>query len=86
VRAPAGARVTLACLAETILLALEDERRDCGVGDNVPLAEVDRVMALARRHGFRLDGSAPIRNGADQRVTLPLSVGREPDARVSNLL
>jgi predicted amino acid dehydrogenase len=47
--------VTLACLAETILLALEDERRDCGVGDNVPLAEVDRVMALARRHGFRLD-------------------------------
>jgi predicted amino acid dehydrogenase len=50
--------VTLACLAETILLALEGERRDCGVGDDVPLATVDRMLALAARHGFRLPDSA----------------------------
>jgi predicted amino acid dehydrogenase len=50
--------VTLACLAETILLALEGERRDCGVGDDVPLAAVDRMLALAARHGFRLPDSA----------------------------
>jgi predicted amino acid dehydrogenase len=49
---PAG--VTLACLAETILLALEAETRDRGVGDDVALAEVDEVLALAARHGFGL--------------------------------
>jgi acetylornithine/succinyldiaminopimelate/putrescine aminotransferase/predicted amino acid dehydrogenase len=46
---PAG--VTLACLAETMLLSLEDDRQDYGVGYDVPLAHVDHVMALARRHG-----------------------------------
>lgn len=54
--------VTLACLAETILLALARERRDCGVGTDVPLAEVDRVLALAERHGFRLADPLPDRD------------------------
>jgi len=49
---PAG--VTLACLAETILLALEGEQRDFGVGYHVPVSDVDHVMYLAARHGFRL--------------------------------
>ncbi len=51
--------VTLACLAETILLALEGERRDYGIGNDVPLAEVDHMLALAQRHGFRLATPAP---------------------------
>lgn len=46
--------VTLACLAETILLALEEEEGDFGVGYDVPVAQVDHVLALAKRHGFRL--------------------------------
>ena len=46
--------VQLACVAETILLALEGETRDCGIGNDVPLAEVDRMLAIAERHGFRL--------------------------------
>jgi acetylornithine/succinyldiaminopimelate/putrescine aminotransferase/predicted amino acid dehydrogenase len=49
---PAG--VTLACLAETILLALSGETRDFGVGHNVSLAEVDHALSLASRHGFSL--------------------------------
>lgn len=49
---PAG--IQLACLSETILLALAGERRDRGIGDDVPLSEVDEVLALAERHGFRL--------------------------------
>jgi acetylornithine/succinyldiaminopimelate/putrescine aminotransferase/predicted amino acid dehydrogenase len=44
----------LACLSETILLALADETQDIGIGDNVPLDQVDRVVALARHHGFSL--------------------------------
>jgi predicted amino acid dehydrogenase len=53
--------VQLACVAETILLALEGETRDCGIGNDVPLAEVDRVLAIAERHGFRL--AAPLLDG-----------------------
>jgi acetylornithine/succinyldiaminopimelate/putrescine aminotransferase/predicted amino acid dehydrogenase len=51
--------ITLACLAETILLALEGDTRDHGIGDDVSLAEVDRVLALAERHGFRLASPLP---------------------------
>jgi acetylornithine/succinyldiaminopimelate/putrescine aminotransferase/predicted amino acid dehydrogenase len=46
--------VVLACLAETMLLALEGEARDTGVGYDVAVAEADRLLALARLHGFRL--------------------------------
>ena len=46
--------IQLACFAETILLALEGTTRDHGIGDDVPLAEVDAMMALADRHGFQL--------------------------------
>ncbi len=49
---PAG--IQLACLCETMLLALAGTTRHHGIGDDVALAEVDEVMALAERHGFRL--------------------------------
>jgi acetylornithine/succinyldiaminopimelate/putrescine aminotransferase/predicted amino acid dehydrogenase len=49
---PAG--VTFACLAETILLGLEGDPHDHGIGDDIALVEVDRMMARAERHGFRL--------------------------------
>lgn len=46
--------IQLACLAETILLALEGDHAHHGIGDDVPLAEVDYVLTLAARHGFAL--------------------------------
>jgi len=46
--------VALACLSETILLALDGTRVDHGVGDEVPLAEADFAMEMCRRHGFRV--------------------------------
>jgi predicted amino acid dehydrogenase len=46
--------VQLACFAETILLCLDGRTHDHGIGDDVPLAEVDLMMALAHRHGFGL--------------------------------
>ncbi|NOT53278.1 MAG: aminotransferase class III-fold pyridoxal phosphate-dependent enzyme [Deltaproteobacteria bacterium] len=49
--------IQLACLAETMLLALEGDTRNHGIGDAVPLTEVDEMMALAQRHGF---GLAPL--------------------------
>jgi predicted amino acid dehydrogenase len=50
---PAG--VTVACLAETIILSLEGESRDIGIGDDVPLSLVDRMLKLAETHGFHLE-------------------------------
>ena len=44
--------VALACLSETILLALEGTRVDHGVGDEVPLGEADFALEICRRHGF----------------------------------
>jgi predicted amino acid dehydrogenase len=58
--------VQLACLSETVLLALEGDHRDHGIGDDVPLAEVDYVMELAERHDFRL---APILANPCRRLT-----------------
>ena len=46
--------IQLACFAETMLLALEGATQDHGIGNEVPLTEVDSMMALAERHGFRL--------------------------------
>jgi acetylornithine/succinyldiaminopimelate/putrescine aminotransferase/predicted amino acid dehydrogenase len=51
--------ITLACLAETILLALEGDSQDHGIGDDVALAEVDGMLALAERHGFALAPPGP---------------------------
>jgi predicted amino acid dehydrogenase len=44
--------VQLGCLSETILLALAGETGDHGIGEEIALAEVDEIMALARHHGF----------------------------------
>ncbi len=55
--------VALACLSETILLALSGERRDRGIGDDVDVCEVDEVMALAAQHGFKL--AEPALDGLD---------------------
>jgi acetylornithine/succinyldiaminopimelate/putrescine aminotransferase/predicted amino acid dehydrogenase len=44
--------VQLACFAETMLLALEGISADRGIGDEVPLSEVDAMLSLAARHGF----------------------------------
>jgi predicted amino acid dehydrogenase len=46
--------VQLACLSETILLALEGDRNNHGIGEDIPLVEVDYMMGLAERHGFTL--------------------------------
>lgn len=46
--------IQLACLSETILLALEGESQDHGIGDDPPLEQVNRVLGYARRHGFHL--------------------------------
>ncbi|HEV3257968.1 MAG TPA: hypothetical protein VG013_13865, partial [Gemmataceae bacterium] len=57
--------VQVACLAETILLALECTARHHGIGQGVGLAAVDAIMAIAERHGFRLAPAPPACVGQD---------------------
>ncbi|HXF81256.1 MAG TPA: shikimate dehydrogenase [bacterium] len=49
-------RMCEACMAETILLALEGRYENFTLGREVSLARVEEIAALARRHGFRLAG------------------------------
>ncbi len=45
-----------ACMAETMVLALEGRYADYSVGKHITLAQVHEIDALAARHGFRLSG------------------------------
>ena len=67
---PAG--VTLACLAETIVLSLAREKRDVGVGYDVPVQHVDHVMALTNKHGFYLAPLTTKQQTPTAPVNLPL--------------
>lgn len=45
--------VNLACLAETMLLALEGDTSHHSIGQTIPLAEALWLEQVARRHGFK---------------------------------
>ncbi len=49
-------RMCEACMAETILLALEGRYENFTLGKDVTIAKVEEIAALARKHGFRLAG------------------------------
>ena len=67
----------LACLSETIVLALSDEGRDFGVGDDIPLADAQRIAVLAQHHGFRL---APLSVASSVTSPVASSVARAASA------
>lgn len=48
--------VTLACLSETVLLALEGDYRDYSIGNILDLSTIDYLRRLADKHGFSLAG------------------------------
>jgi acetylornithine/succinyldiaminopimelate/putrescine aminotransferase/predicted amino acid dehydrogenase len=48
--------VTLACLSETMLLALEGDYQDYSIGNNLSLSTVTYLRGLAAKHGFGLAG------------------------------
>jgi acetylornithine/succinyldiaminopimelate/putrescine aminotransferase/predicted amino acid dehydrogenase len=46
--------VQLACLSETLLLALAGHRGDFSIGDDITIEQADHIAALAAQHGFEL--------------------------------
>jgi len=49
-------RMSEACVAETILLALERRYENFTLGKEITVTQVEEISALARKHGFRLSG------------------------------
>ncbi len=49
-------RTGYACMAETILLALEERYESFTLGREISVEKVDEISRLARKHGFRLAG------------------------------
>ncbi|NPV90921.1 MAG: aminotransferase class III-fold pyridoxal phosphate-dependent enzyme [Firmicutes bacterium] len=46
--------VNLACLSETMLLALEGDFRDFSIGSRIPLETIQYLRQLGKKHGFGL--------------------------------
>ncbi len=46
--------MNLACLSETMLLALEGDFRDFSIGLKMPIEDVYYLRSLAKKHGFKL--------------------------------
>lgn len=49
-------RTAYACMAETMILALEGRTGDYSLGRDISLEQVEEISGLARKHGFRLAG------------------------------
>lgn len=48
--------VNLACLSETVLLALEGDYNDYSIGSRIPLETVNYLRSLGKKHGLGLAG------------------------------
>jgi hypothetical protein len=49
-------RMAYACMAETMVLALEGRYESFTLGKEIKIERVKEIAALAERHGFRLGG------------------------------
>lgn len=49
-------RISLACMAETIILALEGRYENFSLGRGIRIEQVEEIAHLAEKHGFKLAG------------------------------
>lgn len=54
--------VTLACMAETMILALEGRFESFTLGRNLTLEQVEEIYTLGKKHGFQLAGLRSFEN------------------------
>lgn len=57
---------SLACMAETILLALENRYEPFTLGRDVSVEQVDEITRLARKHGFEVAGIRSFHRAVDE--------------------
>src|SRR5690606_37168231 len=56
-------KTCMACMAETIILALEERYEDYTLGRDMTVEQIDEISALAKKHGFRLAGLRSFERG-----------------------
>ena len=49
-------KTSYACMAETMILALENRYENFSLGRDLDVDRVEEIQALAKKHGFRLAG------------------------------
>lgn len=49
-------KMAYACMAETMILSLEQRYESFSLGKNITLAQVQEIDTLAKKHGFKLGG------------------------------
>ncbi len=49
-------KLALACMAETMILALEKRWTNYTIGRNITISQVDEIHELGKKHGFKLAG------------------------------
>ncbi len=59
-------RTAYACMAETMILALEGHTGDYSLGRNMSLEGVRHIQSLAEKHGFHLAGFRSFEREVDQ--------------------
>jgi predicted amino acid dehydrogenase len=55
-----------ACMAETMILALEGRTGDYSLGRDIQIGQVEEISALASKHGFKLAGFRSFERGVTQ--------------------
>ena len=59
--------LALACMAETMILALEERYESFTLGRDLSLEQVDEITKLANKHGFKLAGFRSFERAVDEK-------------------
>ena len=73
-----GSGLAYACMAETMLLALDGHLQNSSLGTDLTAESLCRLRDSARRHGFRVGGRA-----SDARLSQPSSRGNAQSTRLA---
>jgi predicted amino acid dehydrogenase len=71
-------KTAYACMSETIMLALEGRPESYTLGKDVSVAQVEEMLGLAKKHGFKLAGFRSFEKAVDEE-----NINRARDARRS---
>ena len=73
--------LALACMAETILLALEQRWENYTIGRDLTIEQVEEIGRIAAKHGFKIAGfrsfEKPVTDSAINRVKSALGIARQ---------
>ena len=73
-------RMAFACMAETMILALEGRYENFSLGKELSLEKVQEIDRLAKKHGFRLGGFRSFERAISPRQIERIKANRKPSS------